>query len=332
MLFEPFTLKKTTFKNRIVLPPMCMYQADEEGHANDFHVIHYGSMALGGPGLILVEATAVSPNGKISSNDLGIWSDDHIEGLKRISDAIRKQGSIPGIQINHAGRKSKTEEPWAPSALAFDGNHLVPKEMTIDDINETIMAFQKAAQRANQAGFDVLEIHAAHGYLIYQFLSPLTNQRVDRYQNHGQFLVDITEAISNVWPKDKVLAVRISATEYAQGGVTPTMASAVLNRLKAFGMDLIDVSSGGNQIVKIPIYPGYQLGLAKIIKEETGLPVIGGGLIEHLTMAEYAVSAQQCDFVYLGRALLRNPHLILNQAKEVGYDIAYPEPYQRGKK
>jgi len=332
MIFDPIRIKSVTFKNRLVLPPMCMYSADEQGFYSDFHLIHYGARALGGAGLIIVEATAVTPDGKISKNDLGIWDDQHIPGLKKIADTIRDQGSIPGIQINHAGRKSATEIPLAPSAIPFSGEHQTPKKMAQDEIQSVIKAFQDAAIRADRAGFDVLEIHAAHGYLIYQFLSPLSNHRDDAYQKYNQFLLEVTQAISKVWPKEKVLALRISATEYIKGGVTPEQASQAILEIKSLGVDLIDVSSGGNQMVKIPLYPGYQLGLAKTIRNLTHLPVMGGGLIETLSMAEYAISSQQCDFVYMGRALLRDPNLIINQAKEVGYDIEFPSQYKRSKK
>lgn len=332
MLFEPIKLKNYTIKNRVVMPPMCMYSSDDEGHIKDFHIVHYGSRAFGGVGLIIQEATAVSKDGRISKEDLGIWSDDHVEGLKKVVDIIKSQGSIPGIQINHAGRKSKTEDPMGPSAISYGGDYQTPREMTLKDIERVINDFKQAARRAHEAGYDLLEIHGAHGYLIFEFLSPLSNQRSDRYKDGKVFLRDIVEAINEVWPKDKILALRISAYEYIEGGVTPESISDAINYVKDLGIDIIDVSSGGNVLVKIPAYPGYQIGLAKKVKALTGLPVMGGGLITDLRMAEHAISSNQVDMVYLGRVLLREPYIVINDAKEVGFEINYPFQYSRGKK
>lgn len=333
MLFQPMKIKNMTLKNRVVMPPMCMYSTiDEDGLVNDFHIVHYGSRAIGGVGLIIQEATAITPNGRISAHDLGIWSDEHIPGLKRIVDVVHKHGSVCGIQINHAGRKAKVDGAIGPSAIGYGGDYQTPKEMTEKDIKEVIQSFKDAARRADQAGYDLLELHAAHGYLIFQFLSPISNKRSDKYKDGKVFLREIMEAISSVWPKEKVLAIRVSAYEYVEGGVTPKTISEALNYVKDLGVDLIDVSSGGNILVKINAYPGYQLGLAKQIKELTGLPVIGGGLITELEMAEHAVSSLDCDLVYLGRVLLREPYLVINHAKDLGIEINYPEPYIRGKK
>lgn len=332
MLFEPIKLKNYTIKNRVVMPPMCMYSSDDEGHTKDFHIVHYGSRAFGGVGLIIQEATAVSKDGRISKEDLGIWSDDHIEGLKKVVDIIKSQGSIPGIQINHAGRKSKTDAPMGPSAISYGGDYQTPREMTLKDIERVINDFKQAARRAHEAGYDLLEIHGAHGYLIFEFLSPLSNQRSDRYKDGKVFLREVVAAIQEVWPKDKILALRISAYEYIEGGVTPESISEAINDVKDLGIDIIDVSSGGNVLVKIPAYPGYQLGLAKKVKDLTGLPVMGGGLITDLKMAEHAISSNQVDMVYLGRVLLRDPYIVINDAKEVGFDINYPYQYSRGKK
>ena len=332
MLFEPIKLKNYTIKNRVVMPPMCMYSSDDEGHIKDFHIVHYGSRAFGGVGLIIQEATAVSKDGRISREDLGIWSDDHVEGLKKVVDIIKSQGSIPGIQINHAGRKSKTDDPMGPSAISYGGDYQTPREMTLKDIERVINDFKQAARRAHEAGYDLLEIHGAHGYLIFEFLSPLSNQRSDRYKDGKVFLRDIVEAINEVWPKDKILALRISAYEYIEGGVTPESISEAINYVKDLGIDIIDVSSGGNVLVKIPAYPGYQIGLAKKVKALTGLPVMGGGLITDLRMAEHAISSNQVDMVYLGRVLLRDPYIVINDAKEVGFEINYPYKYSRGKK
>lgn len=332
MIFDPIKIKDFTIKNRIVLPPMCMYQADHEGYGNSFHLVHYGSRAIGGVGIIIQEATAISKEGRISLNDLGIWDDSHIEGLKKIVDVIHENGSIAGIQINHAGRKSKSNTPIAPSSIPFNPTDQIPKAMTDQDILKLKSDFKEAARRAHLAGYDLLEIHGAHGYLLFQFLSPITNHRTDRYQNGVQLLKEVIEEIQTEWPKEKILALRISATEYVDQGINPNIIGQMINEVKHLGIDIIDVSSGGNVLVPIKPYYGYQLKLAKQIKDITNLPVMGGGLIEDLMMAQYALNDGLCDFVYMGRALLREPYLILNQAKLVGYDIPFPEPYKRGKK
>ena len=332
MLFDSFQLKNLIIKNRVVMPPMCMYSSHDDGLATDFHIIHYGSRAIGGVGLIIQEATAVLPDGRITKNDLGIWSDNHIPGLKKIVDTIHQFGAIAGIQINHAGRKAKVDDPIGPSAITYGGDYKTPREMTEKDIKEVIKSFGDAAKRANEAGYDLLEIHGAHGYLIFEFLSPISNLRTDRYKDGKIFLREVLEEVIKYWPKEKVLALRVSAFEYVEKGVTPETISEAINYVKDLGLDIIDVSSGGNILVKINAYPGYQLELARKVKELTGLPVIGGGLVTDLRMAELAVSSRKADFIYFGRELLRNPYLVINEAKELGIDITYPEQYIRGKK
>ncbi|MDI6453594.1 NADH:flavin oxidoreductase/NADH oxidase [Peloplasma aerotolerans] len=332
MLYESYKIKNFVLKNRAVMPPMCMYSADEQGYANDFHLVHYGSRAIGGVGLIIQEATAVSPDGRISIHDLGIWDDSHIPGLKRIVDVIHQNGAVAGIQINHAGRKSKTENPIAPSAINYGGDYKAPREMTKKDIKEVVESFKQSARRANEAGYDLLEIHGAHGYLIFEFLSPLSNQRDDEYKDGTLFLKEVVEAITSVWPKEKILAIRISAYEYVEGGVTPKTISEAINSVKHLGIDIVDVSSGGNIQVKINAFPGYQLDLAKMVRRETKLPVMGGGLITDLKLADHAIGSNRCDLVYFGRVLLRDPYLILNHADDLGIDIEFPEQYIRGKK
>ena len=332
MLFNSFKIKNLELKNRAVMPPMCMYSADTDGMANDFHFVHYGTRAIGGIGLIIQEATGIVPDGRITINDLGIWSDAHLPGLKKIVDIIHLNGAKAGIQINHAGRKAKVDEPVGPSGISYGGDYKTPKEMTKKEIKDTVKAFQDAARRADQAGYHLLEIHGAHGYLIFQFLSPLSNQRTDEYKDGKVFLKEVMEAVTAVWPKDKVLCLRVSAYEYVEGGVTPESISEAINLVKDLGLDLIDVSSGGNVLVKINAYPGYQLGLSKKVKELTGLPTIGGGLVTSLELADNAVGSGACDLVYFGRILLREPYLLLTHAHELGYDIAYPTPYLRGKK
>lgn len=332
MLFEAYQLKNYHFKNRVVMPPMCMYSAKEDGIANDFHIIHYGTRAIGGVGLIIQEATAVLPEGRITVNDLGIWSDDHIDGLSHIVKTIKNYGAIAGIQINHAGRKAKVDRPVGPSKVAYSKDYQTPEEMTVKEIQDVVKAFGQAARRADEAGYDLLEIHGAHGYLIFQFLSPISNKRTDRYQDGKVFLREVMEEINRYWPKEKILALRVSAYEYVKEGVTPESISEAINAVKDLGLDLVDVSSGGNVLVKIQAYPGYQLDLAKRVKELTQLPVIGGGLITDLRMAELAVSSHRADFVYIGRELLSNPYLVINEAPKLGIDLTYPEQYIRGKK
>lgn len=332
MLFQSFELKNIHLKNRVVMPPMCMYSAKEDGKVTPFHIAHYQARAIGGVGLIIQESTSVLPDGRITTHDLGIWDDAHIPGLKQVASIIKEFGAVAGIQINHAGRKAKVDHPVGPSALGYGGDYKTPAEMTKKDIQDVVLAFQEAARRADQAGYDLLEIHGAHGYLIFQFLSPLSNKRTDEYKDGTRFLYEVVEAITKVWPKEKVLALRISAHEYIEGGVTPETISEAINRVKHLGLDLIDVSSGGNVLVKIPAYAGYQLELAKKVKALTGLPTIGGGLVTELELAEYAVSSKSCDLVYLGRVLLRDPYLVINKAKDFNIDITYPEQYIRGKK
>ena len=332
MLYDGYTLKNIQLKNRVVMPPMCMYSANHEGEVNNFHIVHYGTRALGGVGFIIQEATGIMPNGRITGQDLGIWDDHHVAGLKKIVEVIHEHGAVAGIQINHAGRKAKVDNPIGPSAITYGGDYVTPKEMTLQDIKDVVKSFGQAARRAHEAGYDMLEIHGAHGYLIFQFLSPLSNKRTDQYKDGKVFLKEVMEEVIKYWPKEKVLALRVSAYEYVEGGVTPDTISEAINSVKHLGLDLIDVSSGGNVLVKINAYPGYQLDLAKRVKELTNLPVIGGGLITDLRMAEHAVSSRRCDLVYLGRVLLRNPYIVINEASEVGAEITYPIQYIRGKK
>ena len=332
MFFTPYQIKNVELKNRSVMAPMCMYEAGEDGIARDFHLIHYATRAIGGIALVIVEATAVTPDGRISRNDLGLWSDEHVPGMKKIVKGIKDNGSVPGIQINHAGRKAKTDkQPIGPSPIPFY-DYEPPREMTTQDIADIILAFKEAARRADEAGYEYLEIHGAHGYLIFEFLSPLSNQRKDKYGDGAIFLKEVIEAIKTVWPKDKLLGLRISAYEYHDKGLQVDDAVNIINRVKDLGIDLVHVSSGGNVMVTMKPYPGYQLGFAATIKEKTGLPTIGGGLITDLKMAEHALRTQQADFIFFGRPLLREPYFVLNHADEIGHEITWPKPYERGKK
>lgn len=335
MLFSKFKIKNYEFKNRIVMAPMCMYQADTLGYANEFHLIHYGARALGGVGTIILEATAVEARGRITEKDLGIYSDDHVKCLKRISEVIKKQNVIAGIQLAHAGRKSQTNSTIvAPSSIYFP-EMKKPKEMTTDDIQIVILAFKNAAYRAKVAGFDLIEIHAAHGYLINQFLSSITNKRTDIYggsiNNRIRFLDEIIDAVKEVWPKERLFAIRFSADEYAKEGNNVNDIIYIINYLKSKGIDLIDVSSGGIIPAEIKLFPGYQLEYAKQIKAKTNIPTIGGGLLTNAKQANDALIDNNLDFIYFGRELLRNPNFALYAAKDLGIDLEWPQSYKRGK-
>lgn len=335
MLFSNFKIKDYVFKNRIVMAPMCMYQADSFGLVNAFHLTHYGSRAIGGVGCIIVEATAVEARGRITENDLCIYSDEHVYGLKRLATNIKRYGSIAGIQIGHAGRKSQTNgNIIAPSALNFP-EMKTPNEMNNNDILSTIQAFKLAAYRANLAGFDFLEIHAAHGYLINQFLSNLTNKRTDAYggdiDNRLRFLSEIIDAVNEFWPQEKILGIRISAEEYHEKGNHVEDLVYVINFLKSKGVDIVNVSSGGVIPAKIETFPGYQINFAKVIKEKTNLPVIGGGLITTAKEANDAIKNANIDLIYFGRELLRNPHFPRYAAKELGVEFPVHPAYVRGK-
>ncbi len=331
MLFEPFKLKNLNLKNRTVMPPMCMYTADEYGFVNDFHMVHYATRAMGGVGLIIQEATAIDPDGRITENDLGIWSDEHIDGLQMLVDTVHAFGAPIGIQLNHAGRKAQVSHKIAPSEIAY-GDMDIPEAMDLDDINRVVYQFREAARRSLAAGYDMIEIHAAHGYLLFEFLSPLSNKRDDAYNDGIKLLKRVIEGIREVWPSNRVLGIRISAYEYVEGGVTPEMISDVINEVKDLGIDIVNVSSGGNVPAKIELKEGYQLGFAKEIRKRTGLPVMGGGLIEDFELAEQALEKDQCDLVYFGRLLLRNPYYVINNAKDLGVDIEYPVQYKRAQK
>ena len=333
-LFSPYELKGKTIKNRLVMAPMCMYSA-ENGLANDWHLTHYLTRAVGGVGTIVVEATGVLPEGRITEQDLGLWDDSQLAPLNRIVAEVRKYDCLIGIQLNHAGRKSQTNGTiFAPSPLAFETMQL-PAELTKADIRRVVESFRQAAIRADCAGFDFIQIHGAHGYLINQFLSPLANKRTDEYggclPNRTRFLHEIIEAIGSVWPKEKILSLRVSAEEYHPEGNHVDDLCEIINSVKDSGIDWVDVSSGGVVNAKINAYPGYQLPFAQTIKEKTNLPVTGGGLICTVGFAEKALNDLNLDFIYMGRELLRNPYIVLNQANELGFDPEWPFQYKRAK-
>lgn len=334
MLFEPIKVKALKFRNRIVMAPMCQYSSDEGGFVKDWHLFHYASRAVGGVGLIIVEATSVDPNGRISPRDLGIWSDQHVEGLKKLTDAIHENGAKVAIQLAHAGRKSKTaKSPIAPSAIRFSEEYREPLRLDKDEIAKVVDRFSKAAKRSVLAGFDAIEIHAAHGYLVNEFLSPLTNKRNDAYggdiERRSRFLKEIVESVKKEIPPTMPLLVRVSASDYYKGGNEVNEIIKVVNMID--GIDVVDVSGGGIMPeVHVKTFTGYQLDNAFKIKKETGLPVIGGGLVATYPLAEYAVNTK-CDFVFVGRQLLRDPYWPLKIAKEAGADLEWPFQYKRAK-
>ena len=345
MINKPLTIKGVTFKNRIGLSPMCQYSA-ENGLVNNWHLVHYGGRAVGGAGLIIVEATAVSPDGRITPYDLGLWNDDQIVKLKEIVDFVEEQGSVPAIQIGHAGRKASHDKPstggrqlrldeggWntiGPSPIPFAENERSPQELDKTGISLLIENFKNTALRAKEAGFKVLEIHGAHGYLIHQFLSPLSNKRTDEYggnfENRIRLLVEITEAILEVWPSDYPLFVRLSATDWADRGWDLEQTVQLSKIMHLIGVDLIDCSSGGNiATARIPLSEGYQVHFSEEIRK-TSVLTATVGLITTTEKMEEILETGQADLILLGRELLRNPYLPLKIEETV-----WPEPYLRGK-
>ncbi|MET9802019.1 NADH:flavin oxidoreductase/NADH oxidase [Streptomyces sp. NPDC006368] len=353
-LFEPRTLRSLTIPNRVWMAPMCQYSAEafgpNAGVANDWHFAHYAARATGGTGLILVEATAVSPEGRISPYDLGIWNDTQVEALRRIAAFLKERGTVPGIQIAHAGRKASTDRPWkggrpvgadghgwqpvAPSPVPFDEGHPVPDELTHDRIREIVGEFADAARRALDAGFQVVEVHGAHGYLIGEFLSPHSNHRADEYggsfENRTRFALEVVDAVREVWPDELPLFFRISATDWLEGeaGWTADETVRFAALLAEHGVDLLDVSTGGNvPRVRIPVGPGYQVPFAARVRAETGLPVAAVGLITEPRQAEKIVGNGEADAVLLGRELLRDPSWARRAARELGVDVPVPDQY-----
>ncbi|MGE6412918.1 NADPH dehydrogenase NamA [Planococcus kocurii] len=333
-LFESFTIKETVFKNRIVMAPMCMYQSDQEdGKITDWHRVHYPSRAVGGVGLIITEATAVQPQGRISSRDLGIWNDHQIDGQAEVVRLMKQSGAKTGIQLAHAGRKATVDGIiYSASAIAFDDSYQTPKEMSLRDIEETIEAFKNGAIRAKKAGFDVIEIHAAHGYLINQFLSPLTNKRSDLYggnaENRYRLLKQVIDVVNEVW--NGPLFVRISAHDYSDGGMTPEQYVEMSQWMKQQGVDLIDVSSGAVVPARISVFPGYQVPFAETIKKLTPIATGAVGLITSPLQAEEILQNERADMVFLARELLRDPYWAYTAAKELKAEITAPVPYERG--
>jgi 2,4-dienoyl-CoA reductase-like NADH-dependent reductase (Old Yellow Enzyme family) len=348
-LLSELRLRDVVFPNRIGVSPMCQYSC-EGGLANEWHFVHLGTRAVGGAGLVFTEAAAVTPEGRISPEDLGVWSEAHFEPLERITRFIDAQGSIAGIQLAHAGRKGSTFRPWsgqgavseaeggwtpvAPSALRFSASYALPRELAVNEIQALTGAFATAAERAYRAGFRVIEIHAAHGYLMHEFLSPLSNKRNDTYggafENRTRFLRDTVAAVRNVLPERCPLFVRISATDWTEGGWDLDQSVDLARELKGLGADLIDCSSGGNvERAEIPVGPGYQAPLAERIRREAGIPAAAVGMITSAAQADHIVRTGQADFVLLARELLRNPYWPLHAAQELGYPMAWPVQYLR---
>ncbi|MFF8696606.1 NADH:flavin oxidoreductase/NADH oxidase [Streptomyces sp. NPDC015144] len=360
-LFEPYTLRSLVVPNRVWMAPMCQYSAAPEGPetgvATDWHFAHLAARAIGGTGLILTEATAVSPEGRISPSDLGIWNDTQVAAFRRITDFIKSQGSVPGIQLAHAGRKASTAAPWlggapvgpeahgwtpvAPSPLPFDDGHPVPHELTTDGIREVVDSFREAARRALDAGFQVAEVHGAHGYLVGQFLSPYSNRRTDEYggsfENRTRLALEIVDAVREVWPEELPVLFRISATDWLtedeeddREGWTVDETVRLAGLLQAHGVDLLDVSSGGNAPrVRIATGPGYQVPFAERVRAETSLPVAAVGLITEPQQAEEIITEGRADAVLLGRELLRDPSWAQRAARELGGELRTPDQYLR---
>ena len=337
-IFKEFSLKNLNFRNRVVMAPMCLYVAKDDGLVNDFHYVHYTNRSIGGVGAIILEATAVERRGRISDKDLGIWDDSQIEGLKKVVDGLKRYGALAGIQLGHAGRKCsiESEEIIAPSAMEFSDEYQKPTEMTKKEIEEVKIAFREGAKRANAAGFDFIEIHGAHGYLISEFLSPLSNKREDEYggslEKRTKFAVEVINEIKKVWPKEKVLAIRVSAKDYVDGGNTKVEMAQIINILKKEGIDLVNVSTGAvvSEAV-INVYPGYQVPEAQYIKENCGITVIAGGLITTGDQGTEIIENDRAQLIFLGRVLLREPYWVLNEAKKRGIELDYlPKAYSRG--
>ncbi|WP_198671807.1 NADH:flavin oxidoreductase/NADH oxidase [Desertihabitans aurantiacus] len=354
-LFEPLTLRGLTVRNRIWLAPMCQYSVEaEDGVPTDWHLVHLGARATGGFGLILTEATAVTPEGRISPQDTGLWDDRQRDAWRRVVDFVHEQGAAIGVQLAHAGRKASTYRGFAGeptgSVPATEGGwttgsatdqpfpgYTAPKALGTDELTEVVTAFADAARRADQAGFDTVEVHAAHGYLLHQFLSPLTNTRTDGYggdlAGRSRLLLEVVDAVRAVWPTDKPVLVRLSATDWTEGGWDAEQTVAVSRQLRQRGVDLVDVSSGGNVLADIPVGPGYQVPFARQVREQAEVASGAVGLITTPAQAEQVLTDGDADVVLLARVALREPSWPLRAAAELGVpwrEAGYPEPYARG--
>lgn len=351
-LFSPIKIKSVELKNRLVVSPMCEYSS-EDGFANNWHLVHLGSRAVGGAGLIITEANAVSAEGRITYGDLGIYKDEHIAKLKEITDFIHAHGAVAGTQLAHAGRKGSHDIPWkggkqipenepngwtsvAPSAVAFTQNETAPQELDTAGIEKVKTDFKAAAARSVKAGFKVIELHAAHGYLIHEFLSPLSNQRTDEYggsfENRIRFLLEIIESVKETWPEENPIFVRISASDWTEGGWTADDSVALAKVLTGKGIDLVDCSSGGNvAAAKIPLKPGYQVEFAEKVKKEAGILTGAVGLITESKQADDIIQQGQADLVIMAREMLRDPYFPLRAAFELGHEVKWPVQYERAR-
>jgi 2,4-dienoyl-CoA reductase-like NADH-dependent reductase (Old Yellow Enzyme family) len=348
-LFTEFKVRGTTFRNRLWVSPMCQYSS-VDGLPNDWHLVHLGSRAAGGAGAVIVEASAISPEGRISPSDSGIWTDVHAEEFVRITRFIKDQGSVPGIQIAHAGRKASTAAPWnggkkveivdggwevvAPSAIAFDDDYPMPREMDPDDIEKVLNDFVSAAVRSVNAGFEVIELHAAHGYLLHEFLSPLSNKRMDEYggdfAGRAKLPLEVAAAVREAVPEHIPIFVRISATDWAEGGWDLEQSIEFAKKLKGIGIDLIDCSSGGLvTYAQIPVEPNYQVAFAEAIRREAGIATAAVGLITEPQQAEAILEAGQADAIMVARQFLREPYLAFRAAQELGGNVEVPKQYGR---
>jgi 2,4-dienoyl-CoA reductase-like NADH-dependent reductase (Old Yellow Enzyme family) len=349
-LFEPLTLRGITLRNRIGVSPMCQYSY-QDGFSNDWQVIHLGARAAGGAGLIIAEATAVEARGRITPNDVGIWSDERVEPLKRVTKVIRENGAVAGIQIAHAGRKASTRIPWeggtpiqpdeagywpvvGASSIPFDEKHQTPHELTIAEIQEIISDFKAAAVRALAAGFELLEVHAAHGYLLHSFYSPLSNHRTDRYggsfENRIRLTMEVVQAVRSVWPERLPVIVRISGTDWTDGGWTVDESVDLAKRLKSEGVDLIDCSSGGNVAhARLPLGPGYQVPISESVKSGAEIATAAVGLITAPELADELVRNGRADMVLLGRGMLYDPYWALHAAQSLKQVGPLPVQYLR---
>jgi 2,4-dienoyl-CoA reductase-like NADH-dependent reductase (Old Yellow Enzyme family) len=352
LLFSPFKLRSVTLPNRIVVSPMCQYSSSD-GYAGDWHFIHLGSRAVGGAGLVFTEAAAVQPEGRISPQDLGLWKDDHVPALRRITRVLREHGAVAGVQLAHAGRKASVARPWeggraldeahggfspivGPSPLPFADGSPVPQPLDEAGIAAVCRAFADAAARARAAEFQVIELHAAHGYLLHQFLSPLSNQRTDGYggsfDNRTRLVREVVRAVRAVWPAELPLLVRISATDWREGGWDIEQSIELARRLRQDGVDLIDCSSGGIVPgIPIPTGPGYQTGFAERIRREAGIATGAVGLLRSPFQTEHVLRTNQADLVFLARELLRDPYWPLHAARQLGAEIPWPVQYQRAR-
>jgi 2,4-dienoyl-CoA reductase-like NADH-dependent reductase (Old Yellow Enzyme family) len=348
-LFLPYRLRQIEFKNRIAVSSMCQYSA-VDGHPGTWHLVHIGSRAVGGASLVMAEASAVQELGRISPADTGLYLDSHIDAWRPIVQFAKEQGAVTGIQLAHAGRKGSTDAPWrggkplskqhggwipvAPSPLPFGEGYTVPKELTVEELDQVIKDFEIAAHRALAAGFQIVEIHAAHGYLLHQFLSPLSNHRADSYggsfQNRIRLLIRVTQAVREIWPESYPLFVRISATDWVEGGWDLEQSIELSRRFKGIGVDLVDVSSGGAvPYAKIPVGPGYQVEFAEAIRTEVGIATGAVGMITDPAQADTILSSEQADMVFLAREVLRDPYWPRRAAKALNAELKPPPQYAR---